>query len=282
MKTESILTRVNAIMAMHKDPTPARTELEKLAADLAAQLRMECAASKGNASALRTVNAILKRVRKEGLREQLMYAWTDGQNRQCICDGFTAYRLREHLPLDERPESAGLGIDLDKIIAPAIACCTMQLTLPSVGELKAHIAVEHAQKGRKHTPLWDFGLGRPLVNALYLQELLAVLPDVKLYCRPGRSGLGAPLYAASERGDGVLLPVCVSDAARAAAAEQLALEARAEALFADARKLTSDQRSVKLHGLYREYRSNVRENEAYALSLEGFAGFAALAFHPAA
>lgn len=47
MNAESTLARVNAILAMSDDPTPARTELEKLAADLAAQVRQQAAASRG-------------------------------------------------------------------------------------------------------------------------------------------------------------------------------------------------------------------------------------------
>ena len=282
MKTDSILARVNAILDLHNEPSPTRTELEKLADDLAAQVRMECAASKGNANALRTVNAILKRVRRDGRREQLMYAWVDGKNRQCICDGFTAYRLHEHLPLEERPESAGPGVNLDAILRPRDEY-SVELPLPSFGELKAHVALEHAKNGRKHTPLWDFGPGRPLVNAQLLQEMLAILPDAKLVCLPGSSGLISALYAISQRGDGLLLPVRDKDfAARATQAEELALATRTEALFAQARELTADQRSAKLRKLYREYRSNACENEAYALTLEGFASLAALAFHPAA
>ena len=265
MKTEIILARVNEVLALNDDFVTARCKLESLSADLAEQVRTEDAASRGEANAAKTISALLKAVRKDCGKTALHYAWIDGKGRQCVCDGYRAFRLNEALPLEERPADAGDPINLDKVV-PDIRKGYAAVALPSAKEVKAFIALERAAKGRKVSPVWDFGKDKPAVNAAYLVDLLNVLPDaMEIYY----GGPFAPLYAKSERGDAVLLPVR-SEAKNAEYAEYAeAQRARQQAAkdAADRAKFHADV----LGDMLRAYGENVERNPEYALTPDDFA-----------
>ena len=265
MKTEIILARVNEVLALNDDFVTARCKLESLSADLAEQVRTEYAASRGEANAAKTISALLKAVRKDCGKTALHYAWIDGKGRQCVCDGYRAFRLNEALPLEERPADAGDPINLDKVV-PDIRKGYAAVALPSAKEVKAFIALERAAKGRKVSPVWDFGKDKPAVNAAYLVDLLNVLPNaMEIYY----GGPFAPLYAKSERGDAVLLPVR-SEAKNAEYAEYAeAQRARQQAAkdAADRAKFHADV----LGDMLRAYGENVERNPEYALTPDDFA-----------
>lgn len=264
MKAEPILTRVNEILALSDDPTPIRHELEKLAADLAGYVRQEAASSRGVGNAAKTIQRMLNAQKKHDGRRALHYAWTDAKGRQCVTDGFRAYRLNEPLPLEPRPDDAGTGIDLDKVM-PDVSRDHDALPLPSLADLKAHIALERAANSRKHEPQWDFGPGRPLVSAVYLLDLMTVLPDAaEIFVYRGARGLLSPLYVRSERGDAVLLPCRPSNQdERGAQAEKIQRERDAAAWL-------------------RCYVSNAQKNPDYSMEPDDFAKLAAVAYQPAA
>lgn len=265
MKTESILARVNEVLALNDDLTTARCKLESLSADLAEQVRAEYAASRGEANAARTISALLKAAKKDSGRTALHYAWIDGKGRQCVCDCFRAFRLNEALPLEERPADAGDPIDLDKVI-PDIRKGYAAVALPDVKEVKAFIALERAAKGRKCSPVWDLGRGKPVVNAAYLVDLLNVLPDAtEIYC----GGLFSPLYAKSERGDAVLLPVRSEEKAAEYAEAEAARQAE-ERAARDAAERAKFNAAV-LGDMLRAYGENVERNPEYALTPDDFA-----------
>lgn len=261
MTAEDILARVNAIMADCAE-TPALDALQRLAADLSDQVRQEYAAKKGVGNAAAALRNMLKTAKKQqSERTALHYAWTDKQGRQCVCDGFRAFRLFDPLPLEPRPENAGEAVDLDKIF-PAIDAKTHNaLPLPKLADVKAHIAIERAKTGRKAVALWDFGPGRPVVNAAYLIDLLTVLPDAsEIYAMRGDRGLICPLYAKSERGDAVLLPVKCSDH---------------EACGVQAQKIANAEKMLS------EYAEKRKRDHAHSMSLDSFADLAQLAYQPA-
>lgn len=240
MKTEKILSRIHEIIDMSVEPV-TRLALEDLSAELAEQVRAEYAASRGEANAARTITALLKAVKKSNPTTALRYAWIDGEGRQCVCDGDRAFRLKEPLPLEERPAGAGEPIDLEKIFK-SVKCCAAA-PLPDAKELKAFIALERAKKGRKAVLAWDFGEGKPAVNAAYLLDLLNVLPDAAEihYGKPLE-----PLYAKSERGEALLMPI---------------------------RKLAKP-RSEVMGAMLAEYAERVKANPEYALTPDAFADMA--------
>lgn len=265
MKTEIILPRVNEVLALNDEPTTVRCKLEALSADLAEQVRTEYAASRGEANAARTISALLKANKKDSGRTALHYAWIDGKGRQCVCDGFRAFRLNEALPLEERPADAGEPLNLDKVV-PDIRRGYAAAALPGAKEVKAFIALERAAKGRKVSPVWDFGKGKPAVNAAYLLDLLNVLPDAaEIYC----GGPFSPLYAKSERGDAVLLPVR-AEAKNAEYAEY----AEAQRARQQAAKDAADRdkfRADVLGNMLEKYNERVQNDPEYALTPDDFA-----------
>ncbi len=115
MTTESILTRVNDILRMEGEAS-RHAALRVLSDDLAAQLRRETAAENKQGSALKVITGLLRTVRKTNARTTLHYAWKDEKGRQCVCDGYRAYRLTEPLPLEARPADAGEPINLSAIV----------------------------------------------------------------------------------------------------------------------------------------------------------------------
>ena len=266
MKTEIILARVNEVLALNDDDlSTARCKLEALSADLAEQVRAEYAASRGEANAARTISALLKANKKDSGRTALHYAWIDGKGRQCVCDGFRAFRLNEALPLEERPADAGEPLNLDKVV-PDIRRGYAAAALPGAKEVKAFIALERAAKGRKVSPVWDFGKGKPAVNAAYLLDLLNVLPDAaEIYC----GGPFSPMYAKSERGDAVLLPVR-AEAKNAEYAEY----AEAQRARQQAAKDAADRdkfRADVLGNMLEKYNERVQNDPQYALTPDDFA-----------
>lgn len=242
MKTQEILTRVNAAMAIvPKDeayviPGTIYGELSQLARDLEAQIRLECASERGSANATRTIAKMLNRCKKESFRTSLHYAWTDSEGRQCVCDGFRAFRFKEPLPLEPRPADAGDPIDLDKIMPDGK---DYEATpLPSAKEIKAFIAIERSKAGGKRGAdvIWDFGEGKPAVNAEYLLDLVQVFPDATEIFHGVGTKLLSTLYARCDAGEAVLLPIRtkgkVAEMAQAQVAKDeanRALKARAEA-----------------------------------------------------
>lgn len=262
MTTEAILARVNAAMALCEGPTPVHLELSALRDDLAAQVRKEAASSRGVGNAAATITRMLNGLKKTDKgRIALHYAWIDDKGRQCVCDGFRAYRLNEPLPLEPRPDDAGNGIDLDKVVPKVDGKTFDALPLPSVADLKAHIALERAENGRKHCALWDFGPGRPVVSAAYLLDLMAVLPDAaEIFVQRGPAGLFSPLYVKSERGDAVLLPIRNPDNTDRAA--------QAQAI----------QDAYNAAEMLRAYAAKIERNALHSMSLDDFAALAQIAY----
>ena len=208
MRTQEILTRVNEAIALFGDNNISSPclAMRSLAQDLEAQLRSEIANSKGVGNATKTIVAILKGAEKDH-RHALAFPWVDGEGRQCVCNGFVAFRLRSHLPLPERPKDAGDPIDLDRII-PDDLSGYKPLPMPSAKELREFIAIERAKHGgrRRIDPVWDFGEHKPAVNACYLLDAATVFPNAaELFW----TSITKPLVIACEDGEAVVCPIRV-------------------------------------------------------------------------
>lgn len=301
MNTQEILARVNAAMAPYSVIEKAedsrsynadhvaytmRERLAALRADLEAQVRLEIAASNGSTSATRTITKLLERCKKENHRPALHYAWLDKDGRQCICDGFIAFRLKEPLPLEPRPDNVGDGIDLDKVFPDGKGYAATPL--PSAKEIRAHIAVEKAKAGGKRgaSVLWDFGEGKPVVNAHYLLDLVSVFPDAAEIFHGVGEKILSPLYVRCERGDAILLPIRtnrsvaeVNAARQAKADERQALEARAAELGIDPEALREREerrarRKADAEKAFADRLANIRAEMSrepnYSLELDEF------------
>jgi hypothetical protein len=221
MTTADILTQVNAAKAYEDLPYPVKTTLEKLAAELTAKIRQEAAASRGVGSAVTVISRMLKDAGKS--REALGYTWKDKAGRQLMTDGFRAYRLNDPYPLPDKPDNI-TAPDISSLFESTQRRENVPLETTDRNALKAYVTVEKANGTR--APLWDFGPGLPAVNAAYLIDMLTVFPDAKLFLAKNDPKCVQPIYATSERGDGLLLPVRIAakeaEAQLAAAANEAA------------------------------------------------------------
>ena len=203
MTTQEI---INRLCVIKRDWPGTASDIDRLLLDdLEAQLRIEAAAREGNANATKAIAKVLKDL-KDAPREGLRYPWIDEQGRQCVTDGYQAFRLNEPLPLIERPADAGKTVDLSRVIPPSVDGWKA-LPMPSAKELRAFIATERAKwTGRRcdFTPIWDFGPNEPSVNANYLLNAALVFPNAaEIFW----DTLVTPLVVRCDAGDGVILPI---------------------------------------------------------------------------
>lgn len=208
MNAEKILTWTTAAAGHVQNGAyfDALNILEGMKAEAEAEIRRDAAKQSGNANRQKAAERVIKNaISCNPTREALHGAWNDKSGRQCFCDGFQAYRLREALPLPSIPEKE-TPLELERIIAKNNG---EALPLPTVPELKAHIKTEKARKKAikdKTAPAWDFGEGLPAVNANFLLTALELLPGCTATASKQAPTLRA-IYFESEAGDGILLPV---------------------------------------------------------------------------
>ena len=146
------------------------------------------------------IGKMLRSMKKEP-REALKYTWIDGAGRQCSCDGFRAYRLNKPVAgLPDMPANLR-GIDLDKVFPDARDM--REIALPDFDDIKALCTADRANKHEKQRYQFPMGDGLPVVNPLYLRDMMQMFPGARCYV----SGLYNPLLFVSEYGDGVLLPL---------------------------------------------------------------------------
>lgn len=224
--TEKILSSIYAIRAMLGTDKPAAVAaaLDTLTADLTDQMRRDAAAKAGRGNAEKIIRGVLRNadaLRKGDDSNPIKWQWTDAQGRQCVCDGFVAFRLVDALPLPPRPANAPKPVDLDKLFCKDVTRADYldSLPLPNPADVRAFIRAERARKaaakkeGKKIKTAgiyfeWDFGKGRPMANAQYLLDVMTVFPDAKrIYFRRGSAGLAKPLQISTPHGDAVIMPI---------------------------------------------------------------------------
>lgn len=180
--------------------------LEALKQEAAAEIRREEAKNGGKLNAQKAAERVIKNAKSyQSHREALHGAWTDAAGRQCVCDSFQAYRLREALPLEAIPANVA-PFDLGRIIAKNSGPL---LEIPDVGTLRAYVKTEKARKKAirdKTPPVWDFGEGLPAVNAEFLLTALEILPGCTATASKDYTAI-RNVYFESDAGDGVICPI---------------------------------------------------------------------------
>lgn len=190
------------------DPTKAPggvLALIALCAALRDDMRREANKANGKANIEKAMRAIIKNVQKH--QKHLQGAIViDG--RQYVSDGYRAIRLNTPISLPVAPEPC--PIDFARFFTEAQRDATIPLETPALNELKTYIKITKAENKAKygrdandHCILWDFGEGRPAVNAVYLLDILTVFPDATITF----STLTAPLYFSHADGEALLMPV---------------------------------------------------------------------------
>lgn len=184
-----------------KDPSAMlhvsnRWNFEKVlpAIEIYVETREELLKSKGG-TAYSAVKRIVKNV---GGRAGLSGVWYDSENRQCVCDGYRAVRMVNHVDGFDTVN----GIDLDKCY-PNEADLDMEIAMPTPGELKANKIKDKSNPKRY---LYDFGDGLPMVDAGFLKDVMDCLPHSKAYIN-GSHGELATIVIKSDNGDAILLPI---------------------------------------------------------------------------
>jgi hypothetical protein len=208
MKATAILERTEKFLKLteSKNFIDLWAELKALREEAAAEIRREEAKNGGKLNRTKAAERVIKSAKSyQAAHECFHGAWIDSAGRQCLCDSFQAYRLREALPLETLPEKIS-PIDLNRIISKNLGAT---LELPDVGTLRAFIKTEKARKKAakdKSLIIYDFGEGLPAVNAEYLLNALEILPGCTATASRENSQLRA-IYFESPDGDGILMPV---------------------------------------------------------------------------
>ena len=131
-------------------------------------------------------------------RSDFKGVWMDAEGRQCMCDGYHALRLKNHV----EGFNTVKGMDLDKCY-PKDYELVAELPMPTPGELK--IGKKKIATVAGDATVYDFGGDLPLVNADYLKNIMDCLPDAKAYVTD--HPLTGPIIFKSDKGDALLLPI---------------------------------------------------------------------------
>lgn len=166
----------------------------------------------------RTRDAALRRIgrasaSKQGkIRPHFAGAFLDEQGRQCVTDGFTLLRLNTPstaLQWAPPPNDPHVYDTIPELLNSDGA--TVTLNLPTAAEVRAKIASDRAKYKAESHPAGDtlstcfsWGDGLPMVNALYLLDILEALPGCTAACRPSELSI---IYFHSPDGDAIIMPV---------------------------------------------------------------------------
>lgn len=175
--------------------------INSLKEDIAAESCKET----GRSGALNAAKRIIKSAESNQKRRECHGAFeVDGK--QCLLDGYQAVRLVTPLPVKSIPEDVE-PFNITQVMNTAKNSAGAELALPTIGELKGHIKIEKAANKvkREEYVYYDFGEGRPSVNAEYLLNLLELLPGCKAFAGR-RCAESSAIYFESEAGDGILMP----------------------------------------------------------------------------
>ena len=199
------------------DPTKASNgvgALITLCAALRDEMRTEANKANGKANVERAMRAIIKNAPDHQRQFQGVF-FSDGK--QYACDGHRAMRL--NTPIDLPAPPVPCTIDFNRVFDDARHNATSPLETPTLGELKSYIKTTKAENKAKYgkgankkTILWDFGEGRPVVNAAYLLDILTAFPDAAITC----GTMTDPLYFSHADGEAILLPVRMKEQDRTA------------------------------------------------------------------
>lgn len=182
--------------------------LNAIKEDAKKEIRRASAKASGNTNRQKAAERVIKNaIASNPRREALHGSWIKNEM-QYICDGFRILRLNNALPLPKISEKLQ-PIDADRILTPAKDNAGAVLELPDVGELRAYIKTEKAKRkaiGDKSAIFYDFADDLPRVDAVYLLDMLEILPGCTATAS-SRGTLVNPIYFESEHGDGALCPV---------------------------------------------------------------------------
>ena len=166
----------------------------------------------------RTSAAAIRRIGKASaskqgrIRSHFAGAFLDEQGRQYITDGVTLLRLNTpstELQWAPPPNDPHVYDTMPELLNSDGA--TVTLNLPTAAEVRAKIASDKAKfkassrsKYEDFSTCYNWGDGLPMVNALYLLDILEALPSCTTACRPNELSC---VYFHSPDGDALIMPI---------------------------------------------------------------------------
>ena len=191
--------------AKRDDIFGVRIELENLIKELTLTLGAEKAKVSGDSVVFKAAMRILKSAERNAnapFHGAFMYKDSCGDKYQCVCDGYQLVRFKTQLDLPKAPVPNTLDIEG---IYKGLSRET-PLESPTVPELRTMLKVHKAKyigRPREYKAMYDFGEGKPLVDANFLLNILECLPGCTMYSN-GEKGY---IPCVAENGDGLLLPI---------------------------------------------------------------------------
>ena len=167
MTNEKMLTYANKLKTSEYVNTDGIAFLNKLIAELEADIRKAEAKKTNKTDIFKTCNAIIKYAKKKRKDMIALHgAWVD-DGFQFVSDSYRIIRMYPPIPLEKiEPNCTPINA---KQLFKMVNEYTEKIKIPSVVELKEFIAIEKT-KGNK-TPKYDLGENKPLVNAKFLLEI---------------------------------------------------------------------------------------------------------------
>lgn len=167
MTNEKMLTYANELKTSEYVNTDGIAFLNKLIAELEADIRKTEAKKTNKTDIFKTCNAIIKYAKKDRKHIIALHgAWVDN-GYQFVSDSYRIIRMKTHIPLETiKPNCTPINAKEFFKIANEYS---EEIEIPSVAELKEFITIEKT-RGNK-TPKYDLGENKPLVNAKFLLEI---------------------------------------------------------------------------------------------------------------
>ena len=200
MKTAEMIHNLDyAMQEIDRDaPFSARLYIKDVLTALHEQLRMESAKSAGELGKVKILDKIAKaNPRCEG-------AWTDGEGKMYVTNGYIAFKMYKYMPCKARPEGGKCLEVIPKLFeipTGAIEIDGWDIDLPS---LKADLKV--AKQEYKKSATLQVKIGIQYFNAEYIIQALEVLNgEIKLYQH--RDKQFEQIHIIGENGEAVILPM---------------------------------------------------------------------------
>jgi len=156
-------------------------------------------------TAAAVLNRLLKCCQKNQPKKEAFHkAWIDAAGRQCVCDGYRAYRINARLDAVET-SAEQIPMDLDKIFQPLNVGKVEEMPAPDPEAVNLAII-----DGKNHSrpALYDCGPGKPAFNAEYLREILRLFPGGRWYIETAENRrCCAPAFVVHDAGSACICPV---------------------------------------------------------------------------
>ena len=173
---QTFITRMVEREETAKAPYVNLMHISNLLIALKEEMRKEYAKANGRTDALKAAKSIAKSAEKISRPGFSGAAMADGE--QVFMDGFRMLVLQSPIEFATAPAAADI-VDIKRNLFASLSGYDKPLDLPTIDQLKLHIATAKANNPKDKQPAYDFGDGLPRVNANYLLDMLLAIPNAK-------------------------------------------------------------------------------------------------------